>query len=150
MVYENEFFGSLDATDDDDLLDLDFDNHPEFTAFMDKLRTDLDKWQKKTKIRIVNPKKYMAFARSFESLARIFQRDNPTAEISYKLNDPFDTGQASITIMSYSLEIEDIRGFVNALTNSVGLELLGSNELGNIRLTITFKTIYENLYIGDS
>jgi len=150
MDNDNEFNGCLDASDDDYILDFNYDDHPEFTAFMENLRVDLDNWRQKTKIRIMNPEKYAAFKNSFEGLVRIFQKDNPTAEISYKLNDSFDTGMVSISIVSYSINIDDTKGFINALTNSVGIELFGSNKQNKICMTVTFKTIYKDLFIGDS
>ena len=77
------------------------------------------------------------------------KKENPRAHIQYRMNDTFDTGNVSLTATSYGLEIDDISTFVDVIKHSFSLSLDGTNETGKIRMTISFKSIYDDLYIGD-
>gem|GEM_PF-5397136 len=57
-------------------------------------------------------------------------------------------GGASITIISYSIDIDNIKGFVDGIKNACGVEMMGSNEEGKIRFTVSFKP-YDDLFIGN-
>ena len=65
------------------------------------------------------------------------------------MNDTFNTGNVSLTAISYGLEIDNIKTFIDVIKNSFSISLNGTNEVGKIRMVISFKSIYDDLYIGD-
>ena len=138
----DEIFESDEIFEDNEII-----NDPGFVAFLEQIGHDLDEWRKKTKIRIINVDRYNRLKDAFISLTKLLQKDNPTATIEYKLNDAFDRGIASITAISYSLDIDDIALFIDAIKDSFGIELMGSNEKDKIRMTISFRSIYDDLLI---
>jgi hypothetical protein len=138
---ENHYFGTYGNLDESDF---EIDDNPEFVAYMDYLCENLDEWRKKSKISAIHPKKYNDFRNAFVSLNRLFVKENPQSEISYKLDN--ETGNASVTIVSYSIDIDDVKTFVDGIRDSYGISFMGSDQQGKIVIDISFH-VCEYLYI---
>ena len=146
MNYNGFYRGSHE---EDFIDDFDPDDDPPFAAFLDRLDDHLEEWGRREKIRIHNFERYNEFHAAFLALTKLVKRENPRAHIEYKMNDAFDTGNVSLTAISYGLEIEDIMTFIDVIKNSFSISLDGTNEVGKICMVISFKSIYDDLYIGD-
>ncbi|MCL2152839.1 MAG: hypothetical protein FWH57_07775 [Oscillospiraceae bacterium] len=146
MNYDGIYHGSHE---EDFIENFEPDDDPPFAAFLEQLDNHLEEWGKREKVRIINFKRYNEFHAAFLALTKLVKKDNPRAHIQYRMNDTFDTGNVSLTATSYGLEIDNISTFMNIIKHSFNLSLDGTDEKGKIRMTISFKSIYDDLYIGD-
>ena len=134
----NEFFNEG--------LENDFEYNPEFAGFIDTLKENLNNWLNKSKVRMIDPLKFNEFKKVFEKLVVLIQKDNPNAKITYKLNDSFDRGIATITAEYNFLRIKNVTDFIDIIkdANSIIIYALTTE---NTRMSIDFKNLYFAQYV---